>query len=84
MPMDTEYLLTVKDPGKKKPSSENSSVLSWSFRFQRWMRKFRIIDRNNDHYLEKVIDPETKEVVHYSDEKLSEHTSHGSAKKRSV
>ena len=44
------------------------------------MKLERHIDRDNDHYHEKVTDPETGEIIHESDEPLSEHQGHGSAK----
>ena len=46
----------------------------------KWMKKRRVIDKNNDKYLEIVVDPETDEVVHHCEEPLSEHFGHGSAK----
>lgn len=48
---------------------------------QRWVRKERIIDRDNNRYFEKVWDEETGEVLREVDEKLSDHWGHGSAKK---
>ena len=46
----------------------------------KWYR--RLIDRVNDRYEEKVIDPSTGVVVHECSEKLSEHQGHGSANRR--
>ncbi len=46
----------------------------------KWMLKDRIIDKDNDKYFEKVTDPEIGEVIHYTEEPLSEHFHHGSAK----
>ena len=46
-----------------------------------WVKKVRVIDRENDKYLEVVTDPVTGEIVHRCDEPLSEHFGHGSAKK---
>ena len=40
-----------------------------------------LVDRQNDRYMEVVTEYETGVVVHHCDEKLSEHTGHGSAKK---
>lgn len=45
----------------------------------KWMQKRRIIDKTNDNYLEKVVDPETGDVVHSCEEPLSEHFGHGAA-----
>jgi hypothetical protein len=47
-----------------------------------WMKLRRLIDRLNDCYLEIVVDPRTGETVHKTDEPLSEHRGHGSAKLR--
>jgi len=46
----------------------------------KWMKKRRVIDKNNDSYFEEVIDPETGEVIHKCEEALSEHFGHGSAR----
>lgn len=48
----------------------------------KWMKKERIIDRENDHYREVVTDPETGKVIQHCDEPLSQHRGHGSAKKK--
>ncbi|SRR6266481_2789512 len=48
----------------------------------KWMKKERLIDRAKDHYKEVVTDPDTGSVVHYSEEPLSQHRGHGSAKKK--
>jgi len=45
------------------------------------MDKERVIDRDNDVYKEKVVDPKTGETIHHCEEKLSEHYGHGSDKK---
>ncbi len=46
----------------------------------KWMNKSRVIDKYNDKYLEKVTDPETGDVVHHCEERLSDHFGHGSDK----
>jgi hypothetical protein len=46
-----------------------------------WNKKIRVIDKNNDRYLETITDPKTGEVIHHCEEPLSEHFGHGSAKK---
>ncbi|MEW5802370.1 MAG: hypothetical protein AB1847_09735 [bacterium] len=48
----------------------------------KWMKIDRVIDRENDFYFEKVIDPKTKKIVHCCQEPLSSHQGHGSAKKK--
>lgn len=49
----------------------------------RWMQRDLVIDRENDRYVERVVDPETGEIVHVCEEPLSEHQGHGTAKKKS-
>jgi len=46
----------------------------------KWMKKSRVIDKYKDEYKEKVIDPETGEVIYHNEEPLSDHFGHGSAK----
>jgi hypothetical protein len=47
----------------------------------KWNKKERIIDRENDRYLEKITDAETGAVTRLCDEPLSHHVGHGSAKR---
>jgi hypothetical protein len=47
----------------------------------KFVQKDRIIDRDEDRYFEKVIDPTSGEVIHHCDEPLSQHWGHGSAKR---
>jgi len=47
----------------------------------RWMRLERVIDRAKNWYREVVTDRETGKIVHQSDEPLSDHQVHGSAKR---
>lgn len=67
---------------RRKWFIETFSGSELSRSLQRFMHKVRIIDRDNDRYLEKVVDPETGEVLRDVDEPLSEHQGRGSAKKR--
>jgi len=69
-----------KRPGQKKP-------VTWGFVRPETYRKTaaavelrRRFDRGNDRYTETVTDFETGVVIHHSDEKLSDHRGHGSAK----
>jgi len=48
----------------------------------KFVQKDRIIDKDRDHYFEKVVDPKTGEVIHLCEEPLSQHWGHGSAKLR--
>jgi len=76
----SEIALKHKRPGVKKPLSEQKHGDSLSTKLRRWMRRSRVIDRQNDRYTETVVDPKTGEMVHSCDEPLSEHRGHGSAR----
>ena len=69
--------------GAKKAVVEDQGVPSYSRRFQKFVFHERIIDRENDRYLERVTDYESGEVLHFVEEPLSEHRNHGSAKPNS-
>lgn len=47
------------------------------------VRRFKLVDRENDHYEEIVTDLSTGEIIHECNEPLSEHQGHGSAKNKS-
>lgn len=66
--------------GRRKWFVETFSGADWSHRLQRFVRKQRTIDRDNDCYVEKVVDPETDEVLRDVQEPLSDHRGRGSAK----
>ena len=69
-----------KRQGDKKPFVEMKTGDDIHRKTGRWSILFRHIDRENDHYQEKITDAETGEVIHESDEPLSKHWGHGSAK----
>jgi hypothetical protein len=46
----------------------------------RWYKKVRVIDRDNNRYLETITDPKTDEVIRHCEEPLSDHQGRGSAK----
>ncbi len=69
-----------KKEGKKKPTRESIYGDEINQATGKWIDKKRIIDRENDKYIETITDPETGEIIRHCDEKLSEHTGHGSAK----
>lgn len=48
-----------------------------------WMKKERVIDKDRDHYRE-VIKNSNNEVIHFCEEPLSKHMSHGSAKPKEI
>ncbi|MEM3488580.1 MAG: hypothetical protein QXO75_02820 [Nitrososphaerota archaeon] len=46
----------------------------------KWVKKRRLIDRENNRYYENITVSETKEVIHKCDEPLTQHIGHGSDK----
>ncbi len=78
--------LSAKDPkrtGKKKVRKQVISGDDFHVSSGKWNEKVRIIDVDNDHYFEKITDPETGKVIHFCEEPLSKHLGHGSAKQKS-
>jgi len=45
-----------------------------------WVKKYRLIDREQNVYHERVVDPATGEVIHECKERLTDHRGHGSAR----
>ena len=74
--------IQAKHPGDKKPYFESKQGPSYSHHLNKLVLHERVIDREGDHYSEKVTDYETGDTIHHSDELLSEHRNHGSAKKK--
>jgi hypothetical protein len=72
--------IKLKKYGIKKPVFESISGDDFHRNSQRWSTLSRTIDRQNDLYLEKIVDSETGEIIHYCSEPLSKHFGHGSAK----
>ena len=66
--------------GSRKPFLEAVLGDDLFRKLGKWMKLERVIDRDNDHYIERVTDPTTGQVVHECDEPLSKHTGHGSAR----
>lgn len=80
-----QSISTIKDPKRTGKSKIRYKRLSGDDLYKKsgkWNNKERIIDSENDRYMEKVIDPETGEVIHHCDEPLSKHQGHGSAKNK--
>lgn len=48
----------------------------------RLMKRNQLVDKQNNQYIKKVIDPATGEVLRDVDKPLSDHTDHGSAKRK--
>ena len=65
---------------QKKTRIEGKAGSEWSTRLQKMVHKERLIDRKGDKYKELVKDLETGEVIYETDEPLSKHTGHGSAR----
>lgn len=72
--------MKAKHPGPQKPFIEQFSGVELWRKFKKLVKKERIIDRDNNLYVERVEDIETGEIIHYCKEPLSKHFGHGSAK----
>lgn len=73
----------VKDPSlpsRQKIRVEFFNGYEWSVELEKDIKKLRLIDKRQDHYHEKVEDPDTGEVLHECTEPLNEHKGHGNAK----
>ncbi len=70
---------TVK--GSRKVRRHLQVGSQWSTAREKFVDKVRDIDRDADTYFERVVDPETGEVIWFCQEPLSKHFEHGSAKK---
>ena len=70
----------AKREGERKPYVEDKAMPSFSFRLGKYVLREQLIDRVNDRYSEKITDYETGEILHQSEEPLSQHRGHGSAK----
>jgi DNA-directed RNA polymerase subunit RPC12/RpoP len=68
-----------KAPGVKKPFVEVRAEPSLKRSTGEEVFHERTIDRRQNRYIEKVTLKETGEVLHECDEKLTDHTGHGSA-----
>jgi hypothetical protein len=74
--------MKAKRAGQKKPFVESLSMPSRSRSLDKLVHHERLIDRDNDLYIEKVTEYETGKVIHQQTHALSEHIGHGSAKKK--
>jgi len=72
--------LKARRPDLKKPFVEQVVGDDLHRKTGRWMKLERVIDRLKDWYHERVTDPGTDTIVHETDEPLSDHTGHGSAR----
>jgi hypothetical protein len=69
-------------PSNKKLRFDTYSGIEPSHKFGKLVRVHRTIDRDNNRYIEKVIDLQSGEVLHECDEPLSDHINRGTAKHR--
>jgi hypothetical protein len=60
---------------------ESVSGFEWSVRTGQWVRKTRVIDREQDRYFELVIDEVSGAQLHRCEEPLSDHRGHGHTKR---
>ena len=67
-------------PSAKKLRFDTYSGIEHSHKYGKLVRVHRTIDKDNDRYVEKVIDLQTDEILHECDEALSKHINHGTAK----
>jgi len=68
--------------GRPKMLAEGFHCYEFSHRLQKMVAKQRLVDRKGNFYCEIITDIQTGEVLHKCEEPLSEHTSHGTAKKK--
>jgi hypothetical protein len=73
----------IKDtalPSKKKVRVEFFDGQEWSVALEKFVNKVVLRDKRQDHYHEKVVDPDTGTIIHECTEPLSKHKNHGNAK----
>jgi len=71
-----------KHLGGGKPFFDDRTGASFYKKDGIWHHLVRLIDRENDRYVETVKIPSTGEIIRHVDEKLSDHIGHGSDKRR--
>jgi hypothetical protein len=72
--------LKQKRPGYKQPIYESVSGDDLHRATGQWNELTREIDRENDRYRERIVNPQSGEVIRHVDEPLTNHTGRGSAK----
>jgi len=76
--------IQARDPSRRsrhKVRSEQIVGDDYTHDTQKWNKKHKRIDVDNDWYSEKVTDSDTGEILHLCEEPLSKHRGHGSAKR---
>ena len=84
--VEAKSRLTIqfRDPSRKRKHRMRSEQIvsdDYTHDTQKWNKKHRLIDVDNDWYSEKLTDGDTGEILHLCEEPLSKHRGHGSAKK---
>lgn len=74
--------LKARHQGKGEPFIEQVSGADLHRNSNEWTNIERIIDRENDIYMEVITDSKTGKIIHQCIEPLSEHQGHGSAKRK--
>jgi hypothetical protein len=74
--------MKARHGGAGRPFFEAKEGANLHRKSGRWMQRDLVIDRDNDRYLERVVDPETGAVIHECEEPLSQHQRHGTAKRK--
>ena len=74
--------ISQKSPGNKKPIVNIITGDSLTKKTGKWAHREMYINKKRDNYREIVIDKITGYVLHFTEELLSQHKGHGSAKKR--
>jgi hypothetical protein len=64
-----------------KPHRQEWHGESWSPIYKRYMQRDQVVDRENNRYSKRVVDPTTGEVLREADEPLTDHTGYGAAKR---
>lgn len=72
----------ARGPVSRKPFVEFKSEDSFSRKLGIWAKRYMRIDRRKNRYIEKVINPESGDIIHFCDEPLTKHQGHGSARKK--
>ena len=76
-----QYRIKGKHGGRGKFFIKEVGGANFYFKDQVWNHLVRVIDRENDRYIETITNMSTGKIVRHVDEPLSNHRGHGSAKK---
>lgn len=76
----TSLGLKNRRPNESKPTIELKQGASYNRDNRRWLEVEQIVDRQNNRYKKKIMDPHTGEILRDDDGKLSDHQGFGDAK----